>query len=71
MDNIRDTQEYKNMDSYHACECAEGFGAGENATEVEAQAAWQYIWDTGLWKSLQGWYGRTVHDMVENGYVEE
>lgn len=69
--NIRATKEYKSMTSYLACAFAEGFCEGENASEKEQLAAWQYIWDKGLWKSLQGWYGRTVHSLVEDGVIKK
>jgi hypothetical protein len=69
MKNLRKTKYYKTMTPYLACGLAEGFEEADNETEVGA--AWQYIWDTGLWKSLQGWYGRTVHDLVENGLISK
>lgn len=58
------------MDSYRACEIAEGFGSGANATQEEQREAWQYIYDTGLYRSLQGWYGRTVRDLIEAGLID-
>ena len=42
----------------------------ENPTEEEQRAAWQYIWDSGAWRHLQGSYGRTVHQLVEMGVIE-
>ena len=65
----RASDEYKSMDSYHACEVAEGFGSGEDATPEETRAAWQYILDTGLYKTLQGWYGRTVTTLMAAGEI--
>jgi hypothetical protein len=67
--SIRQTKLYKEMTRYNACACAEGFCGGESASEEEVLAAWQYIWDTGLWRSLQGWYGRTVHDLIDEGII--
>jgi len=29
----------------------------------------QKLWDTGLWRSLQGCYGRFVHSMLEAGLI--
>lgn len=69
MKQYRKTKLYKSLTSYTACELAEGFGEGEGATEEEQLTAWQYIWDKGIWKSLQGWYGRTVHSLVESGAI--
>lgn len=67
--SIRQTKAYKEMTPYFACACAEGFCGGENASEKEVRAAWQYISDTGLFRSLQGFYGRTVFDMRKDGYI--
>ncbi len=69
--NIRRTKCYKSMTSYLACAYAEGFCEGENATEKEQLCAWQYIADTGMWRGLQGFYGRTVHNLVDSGVISE
>jgi len=53
------------MDNYTACSIAEGFCGGENAAEKEQIEAWQYLIDTGLCWSLQGWYGRTATRLIE------
>lgn len=37
-------------------------------TEEEIEFA-QHLWDTGLWKQLQGCYGRFVHAMIEAGHI--
>ena len=70
MSNIRETDFYKNMTPFRACECAEGFGSGEDASRDEQIAAWQYIHDTGLWKTLQGFYGRTLHALINEGLID-
>lgn len=67
--NLRATKTYKNLNSYRAIEIVEGFGDGANATPAEELAAWQYISDKGIWKNLQGWYGRTVNNLIENGDI--
>jgi hypothetical protein len=56
------------MDAYTACSIAEGFD-GEEHTEDELHDAWQYIVDTGLWLSLQGWYGRNAHALIDAGTI--
>ena len=67
--DYRETEFYKSMTPYTACAYAEGFCEGEGASEEELRTAWQYIKDTGLWKSLQGFYGRTVHSLLEQGVI--
>jgi hypothetical protein len=54
------------MNHYRAVALAEGF---EDGTEDEVLAAWQYIWDHGLWRSMQGWFGRQVYSMVMEGLI--
>jgi hypothetical protein len=56
-------------DSFKACSIAEGFCGGEDASEEEKHDAWQYIVDSGLWKGLQGWYGRTANSLIEQGLI--
>jgi len=67
--SIRDTRAYKIMNSFDACAFIEGF-SGEEATQEQLVAAWQYIYDEGLHYQLQGFYGRTIHDMLDNGLIE-
>jgi len=69
MENIRNSKEYKEMSSYVACEIAEGFGGGKEATLAETLAAWQYLHDTKQAYSLQGWYGRTAQSLIEQGAI--
>ena len=56
--------EYNFVD-YTAIGIAEGFEPAES--EEQVIAAWQYLIDTGLCWSLQGWFGRTAADLIENG----
>jgi hypothetical protein len=55
------------MDSYRAVALAEGF---EDGTEEEILSAWQYLVDTGLAWSLQGWFGRTASALIDAGYIQ-
>ncbi len=55
--------------SYDAVGMAEGFVEAPNE---EAQIeAWQYLHDTGMAYSLQGWFGRTARDLIEQGIINE
>jgi hypothetical protein len=55
----------KYMDSYSAVMIAEGVEEAEN--EEELIEAWQFLIDTGLCWKLQGFFGRTAHDLIELG----
>ena len=59
----------KKMTPYLACAIAEGFCEGENATQDEKHDAWQYLVDTGQCWQLQGWYGRTATELIENEII--
>ena len=67
---IRARKFYKELNHYKACAYAEGFCEGENATYEESLCAWQYIRDTGIWRELQGFYGRTVHSLLKQGLIK-
>jgi fatty acid-binding protein DegV len=56
------------MTSYEAVGIAEGFIEAETADQVFE--AWQYLIDSGLAFSLQGWFGRTATDLIANGLCE-
>lgn len=71
MDNIREWEEYKHMNPFVACAVAEGFNGFEEASEEMTLAAWQYISDTYLWASLQGFYGRIVHQLLAQGVIDK
>lgn len=66
MKNYRATKAYKALNSYTATAYAEGFLEGEGATKTEQLSAWQYLIDTGLCWQLQGWFGRTARDLIDN-----
>jgi len=55
---------------YLACAYAEQFCEGENATAREQIEAFSYIAKTGMWKTLQGWYGRAIRNLVEQGIMD-
>lgn len=38
--------------------------------EEEYLAAWQQLVDSGLAWQLQGWFGRTAQDLIEQGLIE-
>lgn len=54
------------MDPYLACSIAEGFCDFEPTID-DLHAAWQYLIDTGLCWTLQGWYGRSAAHLIEVG----
>jgi len=57
------------MTPYLAIAIAEGFCEGENATRDQQIEAWQYLHDTKLAYSLQGWFGRTATALIEQGII--
>lgn len=52
------------MDTFTAISLIEGI---EEAEEFEIIEAWQYLIDTGIVWTLQGFYGRTAHDLIATG----
>jgi hypothetical protein len=68
---IRSSEDYKGMTPYMASAIAEGFCEGEDATEEQQLAAWQYLHDTGLAYQLQGWYGRNATSLIEQGLISK
>ena len=57
------------MDNYTATGLAEGFIEAES--EEQIIKAWQYLHDTRLAYSLQGWFGRTAHQLIQDGIINE
>jgi len=47
---------------------AEGWVEG---TREDQLAAWQFLVDTGLVWQLQGWFGRTAVDLIEQGLIND
>ena len=56
------------MTQYQAVGLAEGFIEG---TEEEVINAWQYLLDSGMVWTLQGWFGRTAKSLIEQGIIKE
>lgn len=56
------------MDNYRAVMVAEG--AVEAKDEQEYIEAWQHLVDTGMVWRLQGFFGRTATQLIEQGILE-
>jgi hypothetical protein len=56
------------MDNFTAVGLAEGFIEAES--EEQVLAAWQHLVDTGMAWRLQGWFGRTARDLIDQGLIE-
>ena len=67
--SLREEKEYKKLTSYMAIAIAEGFCEGEGATELQQLCAWQYLHDTKQAYSLQGSFGRTCSNLLEQGFI--
>jgi len=55
------------MDSFTATGIAEGFIEAES--EEQVIEAWQTLVDTGLAWQLQGWFGRTAQQLINQGVI--
>jgi len=55
------------MDSFTAVGLAEGFI--ETESEDKIVEAWQYLVDTGLVWTLQGWFGRRAAELIDAGII--
>jgi hypothetical protein len=55
------------MDSYNAVGIAEGFIEAES--EEQVIEAWQYLHDTKLGYQLQGFFGRTLNQLLNEGVI--
>ena len=58
-------KETMKINNFNAVGIAEGFIECDD--EEKIIEAWQYLIDTGLAWSLQGWFGRTAIDLIEQG----
>jgi hypothetical protein len=57
------------MDNYTAVGIAEGFIQAES--EEQVLQAWQYLHDTKLGYQLQGFFGRTLNQLIDEGMINE
>ena len=57
------------MNDYEATGLAEGFIEAES--EEQVIKAWQHLHDTRLAYNLQGWFGRTARDLINEGIINE
>ena len=57
------------MDDYTAVGLAEGFI--ESESEKQVIKAWQHLHDTKLAYNLQGRFGRTAIDLINQGVIKE
>ena len=55
------------MDSYTATGIAEGFIEADS--EEQVIEAWQTLVDTGLAWQLQGWFGRTAQQLINQSVI--
>ena len=54
------------MDNYRAVGIAEGFLSSNS--QGEYLRAWQYLIDTGMAWTLQGFFGRTADALIKEGH---
>jgi len=59
------------MTLYLAVAIAEGFHEGEDASEERQTEAWQFLHNSGAAYKLQGWFGRTARDLINEGIIKE
>jgi hypothetical protein len=57
------------MDTFTAVGIAEGFIEAESDEQV--LEAWQTLHDTGVAYTLQGWFGRTARQLIDEGLITE
>jgi len=56
------------MTQYEAVGLAEGFIEADS--EEQVIEAWQYLHDTRLGYQLQGFFGRTLNQLLEEGIIQ-
>lgn len=60
--------ENKILDDYTAIGIAEGYIKCDSQDEITA--AWQHLEDSGLGKSLQGFFGRRLEELITSGIIK-
>jgi len=60
-------EQTKPMTQFDAVWIAEGLD--ESATEERIIEAWQLLHDSGMAYQLQGWFGRTAQQLIEQGVI--
>jgi len=63
--NIKEVVKTAKMNVFNATMIAEG--VDEADTEEQYLEAWQLLVDTGTCWELQGWFGRTADDLINQG----
>ena len=56
------------MDNFTAVGLAEGFIEADS--EEQILEAWQHLHNTGLAYQLQGFFGRTARQLIDQGLIE-
>ena len=56
------------MDNFTAVGLAEGFIEADS--EEQIIEAWQYLHDTKIGYQLQGFFGRTLNQLLEEGIIQ-
>jgi hypothetical protein len=64
--DIRNSAEYQAMNAFNAVMIIE---SEDCPNECEELAAWQYLFDVGAYTWLQGFYGRRMQELLDNGII--
>ena len=68
MNTLDNQTSEETFDDFTAVGIAEGFIDCDS--EDDKIKAWQHLVDTGLAWSLQGWFGRTANQLIEQGIIQ-
>jgi hypothetical protein len=66
MADVRESEEYKNMTFSDMLSLT----YNDPESDEEALAFWQMLVDTGMAWRLEGWFGRTASNLIENGVID-